>query len=65
MSLGESWCSASGDAGVGTLGEAREGSRYLHHGWNLAGCQGDFSEFAESHVGLGQAKGQAPSQAEY
>lgn len=65
MSLGEGWCSASRDAGVGTLGEAREGSGYLHHSLNPAGCQGDISEFAESHDGLGQAEGQAPSQVEY
>lgn len=39
---------ASGAAGAGFLGEARERSRYLHHGQNTAGYQGDISEFAVS-----------------
>ena len=41
--------SVSGAADDGFLGEAREGSRYLHHGWNPAGYQGDILEFAEFH----------------
>lgn len=43
--------------GPGFLGEARESSRYLLHGWNPAGYQADISEFAESHMGLGSGSG--------
>lgn len=53
MCPGEGWNFASGAAGASILGEAREGSRYLHCDWNPAGYQGDISEFAESHVRLG------------